>query len=469
MNRVIVRFLLVFTCLLFLPFEVLAQEEGPEVRGPVLQKVTLDEAVEMAAQNNPSFMNIDEVIYQADAMIQGAWAMLLPNARAQGSITRNQREIMVGFPNFGTLQASDPSGFISGQDFANMEVMEIPIQDKWGYSLGFSLNTTLFNPRSIPAIKLAYDSADQTKVGAQIQKNELLFAVTSSFYLVYSTKQMIDVNQQNLETAREFLRRSEALKRTGQATKIDVLRAEIQVLDIEKELANTEDSLAMTKTALAYLTGIQGDFDIATPEDVSPVKQNLDGLKKQALEKRVELDEAAFAQAVSERAKNETLMKFLPVFDMTFSWNWNSASGFSGENDAWMLIFGAQWNLFEGGARISEYKQRKSKMRQADNNLTQVALNIRQEVDQGYTDAQRKKRSFDIVVKQLELAETNHQLVSRQYEVGMVSSLDLLSASTELANKRQERVLAKLQYDLAVLTLRKAVGAYSALAVVPLD
>ena len=280
---------------------------------------------------------------------------------------------------------------------------------------------------------------------------------------------MTDVAKENLATAQQFQNQSEALKRTGQGTKIDVLRAEIQVLDAQKVLSNNEDSLIMTKTALAYLTGIEGEFDIETPENVAGVENNLDTLKKDALDHRMELKEAAFAQSVSERAKNETLMKWLPVFDVTFAWNWNSAAGFAGKNDSWLLIFGAQWKLFEGGSRIAEYKTRKSQMRQANNQLEQAALNIRKEVDQGYTDARKKKRNLDIVGKQLELAETNHQLVSRQYEVGLVSSLDLLAASTEAANKRIEKVIAKLQYDLSVLTLKKAVGEYSSLAVVPLD
>ncbi|MDJ0765516.1 MAG: TolC family protein [Myxococcota bacterium] len=431
---------------------------------PNVRVINLKEAHEMAVRFSPNAKNIDETVVQADAMIQGAWAMLLPNLTAQGSITRNQRKIEVGFPDFMTLSSGDGSGYISQQDFGNMDMIQIPIQELWGKAFGISLNMTLFNPRSIPAISLAYDMADQARIQAQIQKNDLLFAVTSAYYQIYSVQQMIGVTEENLANAKQFLRNSEALKRSGQGTRIDVLRAEIQVMDLEKELANNHDALKMTKTALAFLINIEGDFDIASPDPVTEVSAGLSELKDEALGARVELADAALAQSVARRSKNESLMKWLPVFDLTFSWNWNAAAGFSGENDAWMLIFGAQWKLFEGGARISEYKTRKSQMRMTDNNMEQIVLAIRQEVDQGYRDAVQKRRNLDMADKQIELAETNHHLVSRQYEVGLVPSLDLLNASTNLANKRRQKVMDQLAYDLAVLTLRKAVGSYSSLA-----
>ena len=62
------------------------------------------------------------------------------------------------------------------------------------------------------------------------------------------------------------------------------------------------------------------------------------------------------------------------------------------------------------------------------------------------------------------LAEENHKMISKQYEVGMANSLELTDAANELANKKVMQVVAKLEYELSLLTLGKTVGEYSSLA-----
>ncbi len=440
------------------------KEAGPSA--PPVQTISLAEAQDMATKNNPSLRNMDELVYLADTTINTAWSMLLPNLSANGAVIRHQREIKVGFPDFSTMQPSDPSGFLRPEDFGTMGVSEITMQEKWTKSFGFTANMTLFNPRSIPLIQNAYDNTDKTRLEVQRLKNDLLFAVTSAYYQAHSMQEMIRVWEENLKIAEEFKRQSEARLQAGQSTTIDVLRAEIQLMDAQKELANAEDAHEMAKTAIAYLIGIEGDFVIAGPEQVSSINDDLDTLKERALKERVDLKEATIAGEMAKRSKTETWMKWLPAFDVTYDWSWNSSAGFAGENDSWMLIFGAKWNLFEGGGRIAELKSRESQIRMTQNSYDQLSLDIRQEVEQSYLDVNKKQRNVEMAEKQVALAEENHKLVSRQYEVGLVPSLDLLNASTELANLRTTQVIERLQYDISLLALRRAVGEYHSLAAV---
>ncbi|MCP4604993.1 MAG: TolC family protein [Proteobacteria bacterium] len=442
--------------------EIEAQEIGPKAPETEVKQepsITLAEAQKLATQFNPKLRNIEEVIYQADKMIQKAWSRLAPNLTANASITRNQNEITMGIPDFSEFDITDPT--------AELETEEIVIQELWDKNFGFSINMKLLNPRSIPGIKMAYNHADQTRLQAQVQKNNLLFAVTSTYYQVHSLKKMILAAEENLAMAEQFLMHSETRKKLGQATRIDVLRAELQVMDAKKELANWEDAKIAAKTALAYLIGVRGEFFIAEPDPIVEVEKSLDALTEHALAKRVELKEAEIAQRFSEWRRTESLMQWLPVFDVTYLWNWNSAAGFSGEKDSWMIIFGATWNLFEGGGRIADFQTRKSEIRMAQNNIEQAALDIREEVDKGHQDVRKKRRNVETAKKQVELAEENHHLVTRQYEVGLVSSLDVLDASRELAAKRQAHVREHLEYEISILSLKKAIGEYYSLALVP--
>lgn len=423
-------------------------EPSPPPASATLQ-LNLEQAQRMAVRNNQNIKNIDEVIYQADVLILSAWSMLLPNISANGAISRNNQEIAVDFPN-------PNSGKID----------QIVVQDLWSKSFGFSVNMAIFNPRSIPAIKMAYDDTTRTRLEAQIKKNELLFAVTSSYYQINSLKELIGVHEENLKVAKEFQKRSEALKKAGQTTNIDVLRAQIEVMDAERQLADTQDSLVMAKKALAYMVGIEGDYETAANEPVTFGGGSVEELKEKALAKRAELESATVSKRIAERAEREMWMRWLPSFDVTYNWNWNSAGGFAEEKDSWMLIFGAKWSLLEGGSRIAEMKKRKSNTRMAENEIRNLELGIKQEVDEDFLEVKRRRRNLEYTEKKVALAEENHHLVNRQYQVGLVSSLDVVEATSRLAASRINQVVERMQYELAVLTLKKSAGDYHDLAVV---
>ena len=57
-----------------------------------------------------------------------------------------------------------------------------------------------------------------------------------------------------------------------------------------------------------------------------------------------------------------------------------------------------------------------------------------------------------------------HHLVRRQFEVGLATSLDLATASTELAAQRNAQVLEQLMFEINALALNKSIGDYHALS-----
>jgi outer membrane protein TolC len=440
-------------------------QEGPAAPAPDarpgVRVLTLAEAQEMAARRCYSMRNIDETIVQADAMIGAAWSMLLPNLTATGSITRNKDRIAMAFPDFSTMSIDPTTGAVA------MDMTEIVFQEKWGRSFGLTANMTLLNPRAFPLLQNAYDSAQLARLTAKAQKNELLFAVTSAYYQVNTAKEIVGVHRENLGLAGEFVRSSAARHEAGQGTSIDLLRAQLGEMSARKALDNALDGLESARTALAYLIGAEGEeIDVAGPEQLAPVDLEAGALVKKAVSARVEIRAADLQTRMAERSRVETWMQWLPAFDVTYAWSWSSAAGFSGERDTWMLVFGARWMLFDGGGRIAESTSRASQIRMAENSRAETERQIAQQVEQLAIDVRKQRRNVDLADRQVEMAEQNHRQISRQYEVGLTTSLDLRDAEAELANARVSRVIERLGYDIAMLALERAVGEYSSLAAV---
>ncbi len=430
---------------LFSAFPAMAREDA---KGPIL---TLEQAHRMALQNNPGMRNIGETMRQADILIYKAWAILLPNLSASGKVTRNSHELSMEFPNMDQLLAGNP----------NPDMVENKMSELWNQEYGFTANMSLFNARSIPLLMNAYDNIDQTAAIGRHQKNELLFAVTQSFYMVKSAMELVEVNLEALENAKAFHRMAKAQQAVGQAVRIDVLRSEIAVMEAEKGHKNAKDSLKLARTALSYLIGYKGNFEIETPPEVRIPEAPLKELTDKALHERLDLKQANLLVTMADRDRIETFTKWVPVFDITYNWTWNSMEDFTGQNDSWRLIFGLNWSILEGGMKIAEASERASKMRQARNTRNQLRLNVKEEVEKNRIELSQYRNNVEISEKQFLLAEETHRLVEKQYENGMATSLDLLDAQTTLARARSGRIIENLNYNLAALRLNKATGEVS--------
>ncbi len=422
--------------------------------------ISLERAQQLARKNNPSFRNLDEQIYQSEVLIKSAWAMLLPTVSATAQLIRNRKEASMALPDF-----QDPNFGPALLGTAPIPMGDkIVMQKKWQSSIGLTTNVTLFNARSIPLIQNAYDMVDQQRLKAQIARNDLLFAVTSAYYQIANLRELVNVYADNITVAKESLRMAEARKLVGQGTQIDVMRAQIQLKEMEQTLADAGDAYNTAKRSLALFIGVKGDFQLVMPRQIQNVEQTEASLTDSALSNRVELRSAEMDVVLARRMIEETRNKWIPKFDATFKVDLSNVEGFSGEKVNWMLIFGMNWSIFEGGARLAERDERASKIRMAQNQIDQLKLDIKTDVANKVQDKISKQRKLEVSGELVALAEENHKMISKQYEVGMANSLELTDAANELANKKVMQVVAKLEYELALLTLGKTVGEYSSLA-----
>jgi outer membrane protein TolC len=273
---------------------------------------------------------------------------------------------------------------------------------------------------------------------------------------------MVSVYAQAVEITAAFHKQAEALTKAGQGTSIDVLRAEIEVRDAEKNLANAKDSHELALSALHYLTGLPRPFEVSPPPKRKEPGDLL-AITDRALRSREDLSAARTRVEIAKKAQTAVLLGWVPTFDVTYNWSWSSAAGFGGEKDTWMLIFGARWSLFDGGNRIVDAQQRKSDTTAAQRSMESLELSVRQQVESQFITLRSSARNVELAAKQVELAKQTHHQLSRQYDVGLATTLDVLTASSDLSNKRTTEVIEQLQRDIALLELSRAIGDYESL------
>ncbi len=413
----------------------------------VLPELTLVDAITLAMEQSPNLKNVDESIRQAEILIGQARSILLPSLQAYGAMTRYDKEIALEFP-------------AEGEPGAEEDPTSVIMQEEWSENYGVTANITLFNARSIPLLKYAHRNVDYAVRSGNHTRNYYLLAVSAAYFQVVSSEELLEVSRENLKTAREFHRLSKARKEVGQATRIDVLRAESQLLDAENTLANAGDGVQLTRSALVKLINGPDAFMVTRPDVGIAAGKTLDEITVYALAHRDDLRAAEIAVEMADQLQRDVYAQWIPAFDLTYNWNWNSASGFAGDNDAWNVRIGANWSLFEGGFRMSDLAKKKSDYRVAQNRLEQFRRDVRQEVNNRYLEVKMRQRRLDLAKQQVDVAHETHRLVNRQYEQGMATSLDLMDATTKLTNARITRVVDDLSLQIATMQLNQATGVY---------
>ena len=410
---------------------------------PAPRHLDLAQAHSLARANNPSSKTLSERVIQADLLINKAWSMLLPNLSASAAITRNSDEVVLSLPT----GAGPPQS--------------VTIQQEWNKRLGLTASVTLFNARSIPLIKNTYDNLKATRLTSRHQRDDLLLSVSSAYYQVHATVELVRTARENLSTASKFEQEAGALRKVGSATQIDTHRARLRVLSAKKALADAEDSVKFARAALATLLGLQADtFTLAPPPPVVAPVGGVEELTRQALRDRLDLRALWLGRRMAGRSRTENWLKYVPVLDVTYNWRYDTAGGFTGKKDTWQATFGARWSLLEGGQRVAAIFERASKHREAENTLRAKVLAVSQEIRQGKLALQKAERNLTLAAKQLELAAETYEMISRQYRAGLTSSLEVVNAGAELEARRTSRVVERLRRDLARLTLQRALGGH---------
>ncbi|MGH7275291.1 MAG: TolC family protein, partial [Nitrospiria bacterium] len=116
--------------------------------------------------------------------------------------------------------------------------------------------------------------------------------------------------------------------------------------------------------------------------------------------------------------------------------------------------------LFEGGLRMAELREARSKARQAGLERTLLEDRIEVSVKSALHDLAAVESVLENFKDQLASAQENFTLVEKQFAFGLATNIDVLDANSLLHDAQRQLSNATYNRDLAVLRLQKTVGLF---------
>ena len=147
---------------------------------------------------------------------------------------------------------------------------------------------------------------------------------------------------------------------------------------------------------------------------------------------------------------------------MALAGGWEALKGptsnFADSNDGFFLGLQSQWAIFDGRATHGRVVQAKSVLEQSRLQLTEAQLSAEVEVRTAYSTFQEATELADASQKVVGQAEEAVRLATARYDAGTATQLDVLQSQVDLTTARTNQLQSYYQYNVAVASMRKAIG-----------
>ncbi|MFD2532085.1 TolC family protein [Gracilimonas halophila] len=412
---------LVFAVFLFAS-SALAQEQ---------RTITLQEAIEIALENNYQLKQARNNLDLADHQIRSEYADFLPsvNGNLSGSRRTGQQFISDRFS-----EGLDPFVDITSQSISG----------------NLSANIPLFNGfENINSLRASEQSKISDEESLRRSREQVIFNTASNYLQVLLDMELLEIRRENLENSQKQLEQVQAQVEVGSRPTVDLYNQEAQVANEELLLTQQENSLKFSKILLVRQLQIDpmGDYQFTVPEMESEINTevlesySLSELIDQALLNRSDL-KSTIADIRSleyqlQIAKNNLLPSVSANAGLSTSYS--DQYSLLGESVAFSdqffdqrinrsFGFSVSIPIFQNWNRMYNIESSKVQLKNAELNLDNSRLQVIQEVTQAYNDYTSYQKQLSASEKSLIASERAFETQQERYNVGSSTLIELSQA-----------------------------------------
>lgn len=318
-------------------------------------------------------------------------------------------------------------------------------------TLGLNLTTSLYNGgRDRQLVKNADAGVKIAQNQKQLDRVALYMEVVDAYYTyqlnLNDTKNLELLKKQSQERVDEIRKRLQI----GRSRKGELLQAEAQLASVDAQMLDAQGALKQSEARFYILTGLNREqtvninFDETTP--VKPLDEyiNLALSREDIQNKQLEIQQFDGDVTISKG-------RYLPTLDLLSNYYAVKEGGStSSKNSDWDVGLNLTIPLYEGGVSQALVRETTAKKQSAEYQLTDYRKNIQVEITSRYELFHRyfdQIKAFDLA---LQKAKRSYEETTRDYRLGLVSNLDVLtSLNLYLDSKRNSektKILAVLNH-----------------------
>jgi outer membrane protein len=416
--------------------------------GILAQEYSLDDLYRAALQTAEKIKISEENILIAEAGKSKALSYLLPRLTTFASFT-----------DFTEAKYSGPGTIpIPG---GNITLPGTLIQPQTAGAWGIRLDENLsLSGREFTALQISKENLKKNRLDTYTVKEDYLLAVAFAYYNVLKAEKNLDIADANVERLSTYRTAADKRLRVGEATRTVLLRAEAELSGALSDRMMAKNSLELSMAQLKRIVGLRDNVQLKKEPPASRDVASVDVFLATALTERPDLQGLEIQKKMAERQVRYASGAHWPSLSVSGVYSGLDQSPAAGTINRESIYAGVALNfpIFEGGLRLAEVKEARSKEKQSGFLYDDMKKTIEIDVQAAYLDLMTQKATLKFLEDQLVFAKDNYQAVSRQFEFGLAQSVDIMDANTLLVTAERKISDAGYNYQMAVMRMKKATG-----------
>ena len=408
--------------------------------------LTLDKALEIALDENPTIKVAAEEIALKKVASKEAWQSLLPEASLNGSLDHTIKAA--------EMKLNDMS-FKMGQDGTNTA------------NAGLSINLPLFAPAVYRAMSMTKTDIELAVEKSRASELDLINQVTKAYYQLMLAQDSYEVLQGSYKLAEDNFNVVNAKYQQGAVSEFDKISAEVQMRSIKPNVISAANAVTLAKLQLKVLMGITADVDIKTDDNLTNYESMLfaNQLKEEdmSLENNTTMKQFELNMKLLEKNVKSLKTNFMPTLSMSFSYQYQSLynPNINFFDYTWSHSSSLMFNLSIPLYRASNFTKVKSariQMRQLDWNRIDTERKLNMQVVSYRNNMTASSEQVVSNKENVMQAEKAVQIAGKRYEVGKGTVLELNSSQVSLTQAQLTYNQSIYDYLVAKADLDQVLG-----------
>ena len=408
--------------------------------------LTLDKALEIALDENPTIKVAAEEIALKKVASKEAWQSLLPEASLNGSLDHTIKAA--------EMKLNDMS-FKMGQDGTNTA------------NAGLSINLPLFAPAVYRAMSMTKTDIELAVEKSRASELDLINQVTKAYYQLMLVQDSYEVLQGSYKLAEDNFNVVNAKYQQGAVSEFDKISAEVQMRSIKPNVISAANAVTLAKLQLKVLMGITADVDIKTDDNLTNYESMLfaNQLKEEdmSLENNTTMKQFELNMKLLEKNVKSLKTNFMPTLSMSFSYQYQSLYNpninffdYTWSNSS-SLMFNLSIPLYRA-SNFTKVKSARIQMRQLDWNRIDTERKLNMQVVSYRNNMTASSEQVVSNKENVMQAEKAVQIAGKRYEVGKGTVLELNSSQVSLTQAQLTYNQSIYDYLVAKADLDQVLG-----------
>lgn len=451
-------------------FWLAASAAGQEV-------LTLDKAVATAIEQNQVLRGAVHDVESSHWGRQNAYTNFLPRVSLDAGLTRIDPEtelranaalefIRAAAGTFGI----PPSALVNLKPFAYRDT----------YSAGITVVQPVYNGGAeIVGVRAADALQEKSEYGYMDTEQDVIARVKMSYYGVLAAQELVALAHENVDRTKRYLESTTHRQELGMRTRTDVARWEVQLASDEGNRIRANNLLASSRLQLNEVMGVELDREftlerIVAAGDTAAVASAAGRPDLYASLQGVTGDNAITASTLeshpswrmmdanlrlAEIGIDRSWTNFKPRVNLAFQYGWekNNTVALDGYRP-WALAVSFSFPVFNGFGDYTNLQRAREEYQRTEAQVETFRRGLLMQARNAQLNVDAARQRIDVARKAQAQARDILATVTRKYETGGASNVDLIDVQTAHTSAKTDFIRAVYDYEIAKIQLARATG-----------